>query len=316
MSGALVQRVRRRIRRLFKRAPASLRFARSRRCPAQKWNVRRRVMVCTAAAAGAFTVAAYAWRAIEAGDRATSKAAIDALEQRLSESRGKLARLPELREAGRAQPAQERSATRAAGGSWHGVADLASRAGVTLRALTPASSPAALAKHAGTGDMAGRALQMEGRADFSGLSAFLNGLSTLPVLVVPEAIDIKKDNGSLSFGATLGVFDMPPPRADSPIHSRSVPTVMHSEAGRAIADPFGDVDAGDLTHTPVGRLVGIVHDGRRGLALFEAASGPLAVTAVPGQTVGQDRLVSIDATGVTLASRAGTRRVSLSEDER
>ena len=66
----------------------------------------------------------------------------------------------------------------------------------------------------------------------------------------------------------------------------------------------------------VGRLVGVVQDGRRALALFEPASGLEAVAAVPGQVVGPDRLVGIDAMGVTLANAAGTRRIMLSEGER
>ncbi len=273
-------------------------------------------MVCTAVASGSFTLATYAWRFIEADARAASEAAIDALEQRLRASRDKLARLPQLREASRAQSAQERLAPRSTGGGWHAIADLASRTGVTLRALTPASS-AASAAQARTDKLAGRTFQVDGRADFSGLYAFLSGLSTLPIFVVPEAVDIKKDKGLLAFGATLGVFDMPPPRAESASHARTAaPIAAASDARRLIADPFGEGEMGAQASASVGRLVGIVRDERRALALFEAASGPLAVAAVPGQTLGADRLVRIDAKSVTLASRTGTRRIVLSEDER
>jgi hypothetical protein len=276
-------------------------------------------MVCTAVASGAFTLATYAWRSIQADDRATREAAIDALEQRLRGSREKLARLPRLREASRGQPAQQRAALRSRGGDWRAVADLASRAGVTLRSLTPVSSShaqvQAQAAQARAGNSAGRAMRLEGRADFAGLYAFFNGLSSLPILVVPEALDIKKDKGSLAFGATLNAFDMPPPRAETATHARTAaPTGARSGAGRPIADPFGEGQVAARPSASVGRLLGIVHDGRRALALFEAASGPQVLAAVPGQTLGADRLIGIDARGVTLAGRTGTRRISLSSE--
>ncbi|RDU95546.1 hypothetical protein [Trinickia dinghuensis] len=264
-------------------------------------------MVCTAIASAAFALVTYAWRVIDAGDRAAREAAIDALERRLRESRDKLARLPRLREAARLQPAQPGAAIRPAGGDWRAVADLASRAGVTLRSLAPASAAAASRVRGRV--HAARALRVDGQADFSGLYAFLSGLSTLPMLVVPQAVDIQRDKGTLVFGATLDVFDLPPAQAEPAIHAPA-------QAGGDIADPFGGGGAQSQLDAAVGRLVGVVHDSRRALALFEAASGPRSVVAAPGQMLGADRLVGIDAAGVTLVSRAGTRRVPLSEGGR
>lgn len=279
-------------------------------------------MVCTAVASSSFAVVTYAWRALDAADRAATEAAVNALEQRLRESRDKLSRLPQLREAARKQPMHERVDNRSAGGDWHAVAKLASRAGVTLRALTPVSSSSAAATRTRSGNAAGRALRIDGRSDFSGLYAFLSGLSTLPMLVVPETIDIKPDKDELAFDATLGLFDMPPVVVESAHEALAAspapasPAPAPPRAARSIPDPFRDGGTGAHGNASVGRLIGILHDGRRALALFEAASAVQAVTAVPGQMLGPDRLIAIDAAGVTLANREGTRRVLLSEAAR
>ena len=308
MSGALPRRALRRMRRALGRCTASRRFVRTirlRRSPAEKWDVQRRLMLCAAVASATFMLVTYGWRLIDASDRAAREAAVDALEQRLRESRGKLARLPQLREAARSQPALPDVPARAAGGDWQAVAGLASRAGMTLRALGPASAAAA---RAGSGAPAARALRVEGRADFRGLYAFLSGLSTLPMLAVPNAVEIKPDNGELALGATLDIFDMPPVQAAPELHALG-------QAAQPIVNPFGDGAGGTQANASAGRLVGVVHDGRRALALFEPASG-LAIVLMPGQKLGADRLVRIDADGVVLAARAGTRKVPLEKERR
>lgn len=271
-------------------------------------------MVCTAVASSSFAIVTYAWRALDAADRAVTEAAVNALEQRLRESRDKLSLLPQLREAARKQPMREGVDHRSAGGDWHAVAKLASRAGVTLRALAPVSSSSAAATRTRSGNAAGRAIRIDGRSDFSGLYAFLSGLSTLPMLVVPETIDIKPDKGELAFDATLGLFDLPPVPIESTHDARAASAAPAPPlAARSIPDPFRDDGTGAHGNASVGRLIGILHDGRRALALFEAASAVQAVAAVPGQMLGPDRLIAIDAAGVTLANREGTRRVLLSE---
>ncbi|MGG1945873.1 hypothetical protein AB1286_13810 [Trinickia sp. NRRL B-1857] len=262
-------------------------------------------MACTAVASGSFALVTYAWRAFDADRRATEASALEALELRLQESRTKLVRLPAMRRSVNEQPAAAREPTRAIGAEWHALAELASQAGVSLRTLAPAAAgeAARAAKTSG----AVRTLRVDGQADFAGLYAFFMGLSSLPMLVVPEAVDIKHDKGSLALGATLGVFDMPPSAA---------PKSTLAQASRPIADPFTGGDSAIGSAVSAGRLVGIVRDDRRALALFEAASGADAIAAVPGQTVGADRLVSIDTMGVTVASNGQTRRVAMSRDGR
>lgn len=318
MSGARLRRALRRLRRVLLRRPVALQFdriGRTPRSPPQKWTARRRLMVCTAVASGSFALATYVWRVLDAASRATDAAAVEALEQRLRESRAKVARLPQLREAARAQPGQLHAAARSASDDWRAVADLASHTGVTLHALVPAS--AATASRGRKSGAARHVLRVDGQADFAGLYAFLGGLSTLPMLVVPEALEIKSEKGALVLGATLDVFDRPIARAASAIDNRAfVADAPVAQARRPLADPFEGGASGADAGVSVGRLVGVVRDGRRALALFEPASGLQAVAAVPGQALGRDRLVAIDADGVTLANAGATRRVVLAEGER
>ncbi|MGN6651937.1 hypothetical protein, partial [Trinickia sp.] len=303
--------------------PVVLQFDRGVRTPRsapQKWTAARRFMVCTALASGAFALVTYTWRVLDAGSRATDAAAVEVLELRLRESRTKVASLPQLRDTVRAQPAPGRMATRPASGDWHAVADLASRAGVTLHALSPAS--AATGARGRNEKAARNTLRIDGRGDFAGLHAFLDGLSTLPMLVVPEALEVKPENGALALSATLDVFDLSPARAASVAEARAftagvaaADAAVAQAAGR-MADPFEDGAAGADAGASVGRLVGVVRDGRSALALFEPASGLRIVTAVQGQALGQERVVAIDAAGVTLASAGATRRVMFAEGER
>jgi hypothetical protein len=265
-------------------------------------------MACTALASGSFALVTYAWRAFDTERRAAEASALEALELRLQRSRAKVARLPDMRQSVRylnEQPAAAREPTRAIGAEWQAVAELASEAGVSLRTLAPAQ--AGKASRATKTSGAARTLRVDGQADFSALYAFFMGLSSLPMLVVPEAVDIKHDKGSVAFGATLGIFDMPPPAA-----AKS----MLGQPSRPIVDPFTGAEPAMRFASSPGRLVGIVRDGGRALALFEAASGADVVAAVPGQTVGADRLVAIDSMGVTFASNGRTRRVAMSGDQR
>jgi len=264
-------------------------------------------MVCTAVASGSFALVTYAWRAFDAERRATDASALEALELRLQEGRAKIARLPQMRRSANEQSSAAREPTRSIGAEWHAVAELASRAGISLRTLAPASAPAGKASRATKTSGAARTWRVDGLADFAGVYAFFMGLSSLPMLVVPEAVDIKHDKGSLALGATLGVYDAPPLAA-----SKST----LAQASRPIADPFAGDRPALRSAVSAGRLVGIVRDRQRAVALFEAASGADVVAAVPGQTVGAERLVAIDAMGATLAGNGQTRRVAISRDER
>lgn len=264
-------------------------------------------MVCVALASGAFALVTYVCRELEADSRAERASATEALARQLRESRAKLARLPRLRETAQARSEATSAAAPPAAGAGYVLADLAARTGVMLRSLEPASKGGAPGAARGP---VGRTLRIDALTDFAGLDAFLSGLAALPMLVVPHAVSVKREASALAFGATLEVFDTLP-------SSGSEPDVSPGEGSRLRADPFGLRHAGSPGRA-IGRLLGFVADGRRALALFEAAgaSGAQAITAAPGQALGEERIVHVDALGVTLAGRDGIRRIALPEDGR
>jgi hypothetical protein len=319
MSGALRLRGFSRLRRFFSQPRSGLRVAgavASLRFPLQKWSVRRRLMACVAIAAGTFVLMTSMWRAFDLGGRATNAAAIDALEQRLRESRTKLDGLPRLREQARARTGPAPTTDRSPGGDWGAVAGLAARTGVTLRALSPASASGASAStSARNAKPAARVLHIDGRADFPGLYAFFQELSTLPMLAVPAAVSVTREADALAFAATLNVFDTLPAAPASSTYAQAAPdgAANDNHKGRQRADPFRIGETGQQADASAARLVGLMHDSARSLALLEGASGVQGTVAEPGQMLGTERIVSIGAFGVTLASQGGTRRIALSE---
>ncbi|MGN6315327.1 hypothetical protein [Trinickia sp.] len=278
------------------------------RSPARTWTVKRRLMACAALAAAAFALATFAWRVLDAGSRTERAAEIQALERRVHESRIKLSGLPRLREAVGAARVSPRAAVRPPGGEWQAVVDLAARTGVKLRVLEPAARAAA--GRGRQGETAERALRLEGRTDFAGLYAFVQGLSALPVLVVPRALDIKREPDGLAFEATLNVLDR------SSARLTLATGASNADAGGPPGDPFHVGDAFSSPEASAARLVGLLQGGRQALALFERASGVQAALATPGQMLGAEKIVSIDTFGVTLSGQGGVRRLSWPENGR
>lgn len=301
----------RRSRRAYKRRAAVRRLVRAMsrfRSPPRTWTLKRRLMTCVALAACAFALVTSAWRVRDAHNRDERAAEVQSLERRIHESRGRLARLPRLREAAGAARASANPVARQAGGEWQAVADLAARTGVKVLSLEPGARTAAgTSRHGERGE---RALRLAGRTDFSGLYAFLHGLSALPVLHVPRALDIKREAEGLAFEATLHVLDRLP----------TLPTLAAGaddvDAGRPPSDPFHVGAASSSPEATAARLVGLVHGGRQALALFEHASGVQTALAIPGQTLGPEKIVRIDPFGVTLSGLGGARRLSWPEDGR
>jgi len=297
--------------RAYKRRAAVRRLVRAMsrfRSPARTWTVKRRLMACAALAAGAFALVTFAWRVLDAGNRTERAAEIQALERRVHESRIKLSGLPRLREAVGAARVSLDAAVRPAGGEWQIVADLAARTGVKLLVLEPAARAAAgRGRH---GETAERALRLEGRTDFAGLYAFVQGLSALPVLIVPRALDIKREPEGLAFEATLNVLGRSSTRLTLATGASNV------DVGPPRGDPFHVGAAFSSPEASATRLVGLVHGGRQALALVERASGVQTALATPGQTLGAEKIVGIDAFGVTLSGRGGVRRLSWPENGR
>ncbi len=270
-------------------------------------------MACVALAAAAFVLATFGWRLLSEERRARGISERDALERRIRESRAKLAYLPQLRRTVGAQRGTAPAAA-AAGVDWQALAELAGRTGVRLLALEPV--PRVPGHRGRPGDAAGQAMRIDARSAFPGLYAFMQGLSTLPVLVVPGAIDVKRDADELVWAATLNVFGATPVQRTAALDESTASQVDSGRKGRTLNDPF-HVDTGlELPGAATVRLVGLVYDGRRALALIEGASGAQATVAAPGQALGAEKIAHVDARGVTLSGRAGARRLALQEDGR
>jgi hypothetical protein len=159
-------------------------------------------------------------------------------------------------------------------------------------------------------------LRIAGKTQFAGFYAFVQGLSTLSAQVVPEAVSVKPESGALVFAATLHVFEGISARRAQPAAVKAAVGPAGGESGRSPVDPFRVDVAARQADASASRLVGLVRDASRTLAVFEGASGAHATLVAAGQALGAERVVRIDAGGVLLASRTGERRIALQEGGR
>nr|WKF57525.1 hypothetical protein HUO10_002011 [Paraburkholderia busanensis] len=190
------------------------------------------------------------------------------------------------------------------------VSELAARNEVTLLTLDPGVA-------SGVGPDSVRPLQLTARTDFVHLMAFLRGLSDLPVLIVPVEMTIKREAAALSMNATLHVFS-----ALRPVPLDSSANVLADDASLDVDDdedvvffdPFSPPQmfaAGGLADFTQLRLAGLLHDRTHGLALLDTPDG--AATIVAGQQIGGERVMRLDALGVTLARGESTRTLTMTE---
>jgi hypothetical protein len=264
--------------------------------PPERWGGPHRLLSWVTLAAAAFAIGMPCWRAVGIGEAAANGASLTELEGRVEAARAALARLPALREAAR-EPAGALAdaASRSPMAQWQAISSLAARSGMTLRALEPGAST-------GDGIRAVRHVRIAARANFAQFFAFLQGLPTLPSLVVPVAMHVGRAEQGLAIEATLQVFDALP-AAPHPVEASSG---ARDDGPGWFADPFSASGVGLGADADGLRLFGLMHTQTWGLALFETERG--AAVYVPGQAIGAERIVSIDARGVTLTSD-GARRV-------
>jgi hypothetical protein len=78
-------------------------------------------------------------------------------------------------------------------------------------------------------------------------------------------------------------------------------------------DPFAPQQeaGGESAEAALLRLVGVLRDRTRGLALLETIDG--ATTVERGQLLGDDRVTGMDAFSITLTNPVGTRTLTLAE---
>ncbi|MBC8749059.1 hypothetical protein OKW43_002420 [Paraburkholderia sp. WC7.3g] len=289
------------------------RWVKCARTPFEAWSRRRRWLVAVTLAVLVFGLGAYGWTAADLAGLVASRAALAVSTQRLADARHALAQLPSLRRATEAMPATASSAV-----PWNSaddvriVSELATQSGVALLAVEPGTA-------SGEGVERMRALQLTARTDFVHLMAFFHGLAQLPVLIVPGDVTVKQDGKGLAVAATLQVYDALRPAPEIALTSAHASPDADEAANDddedvVFFDPFAKPristsgEPGDGSQL---RLVGLLRDRTRGLALIDTPDG--ATTVAAGQQLGVERVTQLDALGITLANGGATRLLTLTE---
>ncbi|WP_027779501.1 hypothetical protein [Paraburkholderia caledonica] len=287
------------------------------RAPLHTWSPRRRWAIALLIALVVFSLGAHGWIVADLGRLAASRAALLASAEHLADARRALTQLPSLRrEAAAAEfaPAAIVTASRASK-QWTSaddvrvVSELAAQNGVALLAVEPGAA-------SGTGVQSERPLQLAARTDFIHLMSFMRGLIELPVLMVPVDVVIKRDGSALSVSAALRVYSglRPAPASLTTQELADASLDSDDEEDVVFFDPFSPAQMQatiGLPGQPQLRLVGLLHDRARGLALFDTPEG--ATTVASGQQIGDERVTRFDAFGITLAKGAATRTLELAE---
>lgn len=286
-------------------APDNFHWMNRLRVPLAEWSPRRRLLVAIAIAASVFGVGANAWISADLLGVQASRAALDDARHQVERANHALADLPALRRDAAASPVGLVSGAWTSADDLRVVSLLAARSGVTLLTLTPGAA-------SGTALDAARALHFTAQSDFLHLMVFLRGLSDLPVLVVPEDVTAKRSGGTLVISATLHVFNVLSPVLASP--ELAVDDDLDADDEDVVFyDPFAPQQeaGGESAEAALLRLVGVLRDRTRGLALLETIDG--ATTVERGQLLGDDRVTGMDAFSITLTNPVGTRTLTLAE---
>ena len=277
--------------------------------PLVAWSRRRRWVVALLIAALVFGLGAHGWIVADIGGIEASRAAFAASVQRLADAKRALAQLPSLRRDAAAAPTVLSSAPWSSADDVRIVSELAAQNSVALLAVGPGAA-------SGEGVERMRPLQLTAHTDFVHLMAFLHGLSELPVLIVPADVTVKQDAGALSVSATLRVFSALRPVSSNGAAHAFDDASLDSDDDEDIVffDPFMPPQmraAGELPDVSQLRLVGVLRDRTRGLALLDTPDG--ATTVEPGQQLGAERVTKLDALGITLANGGTIRTLALTE---
>ncbi|MFM0207908.1 hypothetical protein PQQ96_10900 [Paraburkholderia sediminicola] len=280
------------------------------RLPLAAWSLRRRWVVALLIAGVVFVLSAHGWVVADLGGVEASRTALDAGTRHLADARRALAQLPALRREAAATPGAQLPASWTSADDVRIVSELAAQNSVSLLSVEPDAA-------SGSGAESMRPIQLTAHTDFVHLMAFLRGLSDLPVLIVPVDVTVKRDVASLAVTATLHVFSALRPVPSTAAADAFADESLDSddEEDIVVFDPFSlpqSLASGepqpDVTSL---RLVGLLHDRTRGLALLDTPDG--ATTVVPGQQLGTERVTRLDALGITLVNGDATRTLVMTE---
>ena len=290
--------------------PAGLsRWIKRARMPLEAWSRRRRGFVAATIAALVFGLGAYGWSAADLARLEASRTALALSSQRLADARLALAQLPSLRRAAKASPAMTSTT-----GSWNSaddvriVSELATLSDVALLSVEPGAA-------SGEGVERMRALQLTARTDFVHLMTFFHGLAQLPVLIVPIDVSVKQEGKGLELAATLQMYDaLRPASGINPASAGMDPDANDDDEEVVFFNPFAKPQlsaSGEPGDPAQLRLVGLLRDSTRGLALLDTPDGSTTVAA--GQQLGVEWVTQLDALGITLANGAAKRTLTLTE---
>lgn len=278
------------------------------RVPLAAWSRRRRWAVALLIAAVVFGLGTHGWVVADLGGVEASRAALEAATRHLTDAHRALTQLPALRRDVAAMPGAQLPAPWTSADDVRIVSELAAQNSVSLLSVEPGAA-------SGSGAESMRPVQLTAHTDFVHLMAFLRGLSDLPVLIVPVDVTVKRDADSLAVKATLHVFSALRPLPSTANADAFADESLDSDDEENIVffDPFSlpqmlasgeqPPDASQL------RLVGLLHDRTRGLALLDTPDG--ATTVVSGQQLGTERVTRLDALSITLANGGVTRTLAL-----
>ncbi|MFX1673473.1 hypothetical protein PWR63_14585 [Paraburkholderia sp. A2WS-5] len=266
--------------------------------PIHAWSGRRRAVVAAVLGVLAMCLVSGACVVLDVGGVQATQSALADAHARLAGARQTLARLPPLQRDAQDGPQREREGS--AAGDIRGISQLAAQAGLVLIALEPAASGSAPAP-------AFRTTKLVALGSFGQLSAFLGGLATLPELVVPSELSVRRSGGSLAISAVLQVFDGLPAAA----------FVRNGDEGGTLADPFGSgfpgvQGAAGIQGDAAMRLSGMLVERGRAVALVETAEGTVAVQT--GATLAGARVSSVDPVRIVLSLDGATHTLGWAED--
>jgi len=267
--------------------------------PLEAWSVRRRVFVAMSIAVAVFALGANAWTTADLSGVQASTAALSAAQRKLNDAQAALTRLPALR---RAAPVARVPAGWTSADDVRVVSQLASRHEVSLLKIEPGAVT-------GSGLDAMRPLHLTAQGDFDHVMDWLDGLASLPVLVVPGELTLKRGGGSLSIDATLRSYAAIHPAQNATLPGvHDDPDAFDPDEEIVFYDPFQQ-ETSAASSAPADsagsmRLVGLLADRLQGLALVE--TGDSTATLEPGQQWGNDRVAQIDADTLKLIRRDGS----------
>ena len=270
------------------------------RLPPEAWSGRRRFAFAFLVALAVFLAGTQAWQRADLGGAQLSRTRLEQARRNLVEARQAATRLPALRLAAANAPALRDATNWTSADDLHAVSQLAGKHGVELLTLEPQSLT-------GTGITAMRPLRLTARADFAEWLGFLRGLSDLPTLVVPGDVTIKRQRDMLTVNATLDTF----PALRPAFARRAGESTADADEDFLFFDPFSPVSSPLATEDASLRLVGLLRDSLRGLALVETSGGVAAVTV--GDRLGVEQVTRIDSPGVGLAGNGRTRTLTFAE---